>query len=227
MTYSLSALLEPVDESWMATLETQRATLESLVQFLNDESNAGRKVLPPAGQILRALSIPRAAVRVLIVGQDPYPTPGNAVGLAFSVAAGTHPLPGSVRNILTELRNDIDLPIPSTGDLSHWTERGVMLLNRVLTVPAGVAGGHRGRGWERVTKAVIQDLNSGHNRFVAALWGRDAQLATPFLDGVPIVFSAHPSPLSAYRGFLGSRPFSAINRELVALGLDPVDWSLP
>ncbi len=168
-----------------------------------------------------------ADVRVLIVGQDPYPTPGHAVGLSFSVAPDVRPLPGSLQNIHRELMSDLGLRRPRDGDLTPWADQGVLLLNRVLTVSPGLAGSHRGRGWERVTDCAIRALAARQRPLVAVLWGRDAQTAAPLLGAWPRVESAHPSPLSAHRGFFGSRPFSRINTYLTELGGDPVDWELP
>lgn len=227
MTVTLDTLLAPVHESWHEALEPERETLSALVSFLNSEVISGRRILPAPHQVMRALELPVNSVRVLIVGQDPYPTPGHAVGLAFSVAPEVRPLPGSLRNIFNELVADVGVSKPTTGDLSPWAAQGVMLLNRVMTVPAGAPGGHRGRGWERVTEVLVRHLASNNHRFVAALWGRDAQTAQAFLGNTHVVLAAHPSPLSAHRGFLGSKPFSAINRELVARGQPALDWSLP
>ena len=177
--------------------------------------------------MLRAFTRPMADVRVLIVGQDPYPTPGHAVGLSFSVAPQVRPIPRSLANIYRELGADLGCAPPSTGDLTPWAERGVLLLNRVLTVQPGLPGSHRGKGWEPVTEAAIHALVARGGPLVAILWGRDAQGLGPWLGDVPRISSAHPSPMSAERGFFGSRPFSRANAALVAQGADPVDWSLP
>jgi len=164
---------------------------------------------------------------VLIVGQDPYPTPGHPVGLSFSVAPDVAPIPRSLANIYQELGTDLGLPRPSTGDLGPWAERGVLLLNRVLTVGPGKPGSHRGRGWEELTAAAIAGLVARGGPLVAILWGRDARNLGPALGGVPRIESAHPSPLSAHSGFFGSRPFSRANAALVGQGAAPLDWSLP
>jgi uracil-DNA glycosylase len=195
--------------------------------FLRAEVAAGRGYLPAGADVLRAFAYPLAAVRVLIVGQDPYPTPGHPVGLSFSVAADVRPLPRSLQNIFRELNADIGCPPPATGDLSPWCDRGVMLLNRVLTVGPGSPGSHRGKGWEQVTDRAIEALVDRGGPLVAILWGRDAQSLQPHLGGIPCVTSPHPSPMSADRGFFGSRPFSRANELLVAQGADPVDWELP
>jgi uracil-DNA glycosylase len=167
-----------------------------------------------------------AQVKVLIVGQDPYPTPGHAMGLSFSVAPGVRPLPRSLANIVAEYGADLGYPAPASGDLSAWAQRGVLLLNRVLTVRAGAPASHRGKGWEEVTECAIRALVARDQPLVAILWGRDAATLTPMLTGCPVIASAHPSPLSANRGFFGSRPFSRANELLAAEGAEPVDWRL-
>jgi uracil-DNA glycosylase len=166
---------------------------------------------------------------VLIVGQDPYPTPGHAVGLSFSVASDVRPLPRSLENIYKEYSSDLGYPAPANGDLSPWAERGVMLLNRVLTVRPGTPASHRGKGWEAVTECAIRALTARAQPLVAVLWGRDASTLKPMLDGDDCVAieSPHPSPLSASRGFFGSRPFSRANELLVKMGAEPIDWRLP
>lgn len=194
--------------------------------FLRAERAAGRHFLPAAQNILRAFTYPLAEVKVLIVGQDPYPTPGNAIGLSFAVAPGVA-LPKSLVNIFNELESDVGVARPTSGDLTPWAERGVMLLNRVLTVEPGRAGSHRGKGWEAVTECAIDALVARGGPLVAVLWGSAAQSLRPRLGSVPAIESVHPSPLSAYRGFFGSRPFSRVNEALVAAGGDPVDWALP
>jgi uracil-DNA glycosylase len=176
--------------------------------------------------VLRAFERPLADVRVLIVGQDPYPTPGHPVGLSFSVEPHVRPVPRSLQNIYRELHDDLGLPIPAHGDLSAWSDRGVMLLNRVLTVQAGIAGSHRGKGWEEVTEAAIRALVARGGPLVAILWGRDAANLAPVLGATPIIRSAHPSPLSASSGFFGSRPFSRANELLVAQGAQSIDWRI-
>jgi uracil-DNA glycosylase len=200
--------------------------IAAMGDFLRDEVEAGRGYLPSGDRVLRAFGHPLDRVRVLIVGQDPYPTPGHAVGLSFSVAPDVRPVPRSLQNIYKELVSDLGVPLPSNGDLTPWTERGVMLLNRVLTVQPGHSGSHRGKGWESVTDAAIAALVGRGGPLVAILWGRDAQSLTPALAGVPIIASAHPSPMSADRGFFGSRPFSRANELLVQQGAAPIDWSL-
>ena len=226
------AMAQPLEDlvhpSWVPVLDAERETLGSLGEFLRAESAAGHRWLPAGSNILRAFSVPLESVRVLIVGQDPYPTPGHAVGLSFSVSPETRPLPRSLQNIHRELVDDLGVSKPSNGDLSPWTSAGVMLLNRVLTVRAGEPGSHRGKGWEQITDTAIRGLVERPDQpLVAILWGRDAQTLAPLLDDVPVISSAHPSPMSADRGFFGSRPFSRANGLLEDLGADPVDWSLP
>jgi uracil-DNA glycosylase len=211
-----------VAPDWAEALEPLAPTFTALDNFLRDEVAAGRGYLPAADAILRAFQTPLADVRVLIVGQDPYPTPGDAVGLSFSVAPG-HPMPRSLANIARELMADTG-EVLADGDLSHWQSQGVMLLNRVLTVTPGLPGSHRGQGWEQVTEHAIRTLVARGGPLVAILWGRDAQNVAPLLGEVPYVASAHPSPLSASRGFFGTRPFSAVNRLLVEQGAAPVLW---
>jgi uracil-DNA glycosylase len=194
--------------------------------FLRAELAAGRRYLPAGADVLRAFSYPMDEVRVLVVGQDPYPTPGHPMGLSFSVQPDVRPLPMSLQNIFTELHDDLGLPRPSSGDLRPWSRRGVMLLNRVLTVAPGKPASHRGKGWEQVTERAIDALVARGGPLVAILWGRDAQSLTPRLGAVPVVASAHPSPMSARNGFFGSRPFSRVNALLVSQGAPPIDWSL-
>lgn len=215
-----------VHPSWAGVLSGQAATLARLGEFLREEIASGRGYLPAGEHVLRAFAQPLDAVRVLIVGQDPYPTPGHPVGLSFSVAADVAPIPRSLANIYQELGTDLGLPRPSTGDLSPWADRGVLLLNRVLTVGPGKPGSHRGRGWEDLTAAAIAGLVARGGPLVAILWGRDARNLAPALGDIPRIESAHPSPLSAHSGFFGSRPFSRANAALVAQGATPIDWSL-
>jgi uracil-DNA glycosylase len=220
-------LREIVDEGWAEALEPVAARIEAMGDFLRAEVAAGRRYLPAGDKVLRAFQQPFADVRVLIVGQDPYPTPGHPVGLAFSVAPDVRRLPASLVNIFREYHDDLDYPAPTTGDLSPWSERGVMLLNRVLTVQPGRPASHRGQGWEEVTDQAIRALAGRQTPLVAILWGRDARSLVTLLDGVPSIESAHPSPNSADRGFFGSRPFSRANKLLEQQGAAPVDWKLP
>ena len=219
-------LAELVDPGWAAALEPVADRITAMGEFLRAEVAAGRSFLPAGANVLRAFTYPLADVRVLIVGQDPYPTPGHAVGLSFSVAPDVTPVPRSLANIYRELVDDLGVERPSSGDLSPWADRGVMLLNRVLTVRPGTPASHRGRGWEAVTECAIRALAERGGPLAVILWGRDAQNLTPLLAGVPSVASVHPSPLSAAGGFFGSRPFSRVNTLLVEQGGSPVDWSL-
>lgn len=220
-------LSELVDPGWARALEPVAGRVAAMGDFLRAEIAAGRGYLPAGANVLRAFTQPIDAVRVLIVGQDPYPTPGHAVGLCFSVAPQVRPLPRSLQNILTEYQADLGFPHPANGDLTPWTQHGVLLLNRVLTVAPGKPGSHRGKGWEEVTDQAIAALVDRDEPLVAILWGRDAQSLRPALAGVPTIESPHPSPMSADRGFFGSRPFSRANDYLAERGADPVDWRLP
>jgi uracil-DNA glycosylase len=215
-----------VSPDWAEALAPVDERIAAMGRFLREEVRAGRSYLPHGDQIFRAFSRPLADVRVLIVGQDPYPTPGHPVGLSFSVAPDVRPLPKSLVNIYRELSTDVGCDLPSNGDLSPWFERGVMLLNRVLTVAPGAPASHRGRGWEPVTEQAIAALVRRGGPIAAVLWGRDAQSLKPMLGDVPWVESVHPSPLSASRGFFGSRPFSRVNALLDKQGGAPVDWRL-
>ncbi|KGI67677.1 uracil-DNA glycosylase [Mycolicibacterium rufum] len=221
------ALKDLVDESWAAALAPVEEQVAKMGEFLRAELAAGHRYLPSGANVLRAFTFPFDAVRVLIVGQDPYPTPGHAVGLSFSVGADVRPLPRSLANIYTEYQQDLGYPAPTNGDLTPWSEQGVMLLNRVLTVRPGTPASHRGKGWEAVTECAIRALVARRQPLVAVLWGRDAATLKPMLGDTAIIESAHPSPLSASRGFFGSRPFSRANDILERSGAEPVNWRLP
>jgi uracil-DNA glycosylase len=220
-------LEEIIDPGWARELAPVAGKISEAGDFLRAEIAAGRAYLPAGDLVLRAFKQPLDEVKVLIVGQDPYPTPGHPVGLSFSVAPAVRPLPRSLVNIFREYSADLGFPTPATGDLTPWTERGVLLLNRVLTVQPGKPGSHRGKGWEAVTEQAIKALAARPAPLVAILWGRDARNLAPLLSGVPLVESAHPSPMSADQGFFGSRPFSRVNRLLDGLGSAEVDWKLP
>ena len=222
----LRPLAELIDPGWAAALEPVAPNIARMGEFLRAEVAAGRPYLPAGNRVLRAFEAPLAEVRVLVVGQDPYPTPGHPVGLSFSVDPRVRPVPRSLQNIYRELRDDLSLAIPADGDLTPWVQQGVMLLNRVLTVRSGVSGSHRGEGWEQVTEHAIRALVDRGGPLVAILWGRDAGTLRPLFDDIPIIASAHPSPLSAGGGFFGSRPFSRTNALLMAAGATPVDWGL-
>jgi uracil-DNA glycosylase len=227
----------PLDElmaaDWADALRPVEAQLRQALAFVADQATQGIQVLPAATNLLRAFRRPLADVKVLILGQDPYPTPGHAVGLSFAVSRNTRPIPRSLANIYRELHDDLGLPPRIHGDLTAWTEQGVLLLNRVLSVAAGNAGSHRGKGWEAITTAAVRAVahrTDGAGRrspLVAILWGKDAEAVMPLLDGTPAITSVHPSPLSASRGFFGSKPFSRTNQLLSEQDALPVNWELP
>ncbi|MDE1655405.1 uracil-DNA glycosylase [Actinotignum schaalii] len=222
----MQPLSEIISPDWARALAPVEPIIHEMGTFLREENAAGRGYLPAGKNVLRAFTYPLDAVKVLIVGQDPYPTPGNAVGLSFSVAPNVAP-PRSLVNIFRELHDDVGAPLPSSGDLTPWCEQGVMLLNRVLTVTPNNANSHRGRGWEKVTDHAIRTLAARGKPLVAILWGRNAQELRPLLGNTPVIASPHPSPLSASRGFFGSKPFSRANALLAEQGASPVDWRLP
>ena len=231
----MSALAGLVDRGlvapdWAEALAPVDDTIAAMGRFLREELAAGRSYLPAGDHVLRAFARPLADVRVLVVGQDPYPTPGHAVGLSFSVAPDVRPVPRSLANIFRELVEDLGVPAPTSGDLTPWADQGVLLLNRCLTVRPGEPASHRGQGWEDVTRQAILALVArarAGQPMAAILWGRDAQGLAPHLDPIPYVASAHPSPLSASRGFFGSRPVSRVDALLVEQGASSVDWRLP
>jgi uracil-DNA glycosylase len=216
-----------VHPTWLPTLESELDTLLELNDFLESETAAGRLWNPKSTRVLRAFEKPLPEIKVLILGQDPYPTRGHAVGLSFSVNPEVSPLPRSLANIYKELTADVECAAPSNGDLTPWTNQGVMLLNRVLTVGNAMPGSHRGKGWERITEAAIRALVNRDQPLVAILWGKDAQSVTHLLPDIPIIASPHPSPMSARHGFWGSRPFSQANAFLKERGVQPIDWALP
>jgi uracil-DNA glycosylase len=217
-----------VEAGWAEALEPVADQIARMGDFLREQVKSGKKYLPAGDLVLRAFKQPFADVKVLIVGQDPYPTPGHPVGLAFSVAPSVKRLPGSLINIFREYSDDLGYPAPATGDLTPWAERGVLLLNRVLTVEPGKPGSHRGKGWEEVTEQAIRALAARDKPLVAILWGRDARNTAAFLGPkVPRLESAHPSPMSANSGFFGTRPFSRANQLLRQQNAEPVDWKLP
>ncbi|MBH0084574.1 uracil-DNA glycosylase [Salinibacterium sp. SWN167] len=216
--------LSSVDPGWARELHPLEGQLEAVGAFLDAESAAGRPWLPEPDAVLRAFEAPYDQVRVLVVGQDPYPTPGHAVGLAFSADRAVRPLPRSLSNIYKELHDDLGIPPAAHADLSAWQSQGVLLLNRVLTVQAGVTGSHRRHGWEEITAAAIRALAARPQPLVAVLWGKEAAAVAPLLGDTPVIVSAHPSPLSARRGFFGSKPFSRVNAALEVQGAAPIDW---
>ncbi|WP_103341120.1 uracil-DNA glycosylase [Amycolatopsis sp. CA-126428] len=220
-------LQDIVEAGWAKALEPVAPQVTAMGEFLRAEIAAGRTYLPAGEHVLRAFQQPFHDVRVLIVGQDPYPTPGHAVGLSFSVAPDVRPIPKSLINIYKEYTEDLGHPLPSNGDLTPWADQGVLLLNRALTVQPGKSNSHQGKGWEEVTEQAIKALAARSEPMVAILWGRNARNLRPMLGEVPCIESAHPSPLSAHNGFFGSRPFSRANQLLEQQGAAPVDWKLP
>jgi uracil-DNA glycosylase len=207
----------PVHSSWADVFAPIQGDINEVFNLLKDVQTA-----PAHDLILAAFDSDLESFRCVIVGQDPYPTPGNAMGLAFSVAPTVAKIPASLKNIFAELKNDLGIPTPTTGDLSPWSANGVLLLNRILSTKVGESGSHADIGWKKITDHIASEL--GKRDLVAVLWGRHAlELAPLFrlkVEGV------HPSPLSAYKGFFGSRPFSRVNEILIAEGKKPVDWSL-
>lgn len=213
-----------IDPTWVEPLAPVADDIAAIGERLRQE---GEPYLPAGDLVLRAFRTPLDAVRVLIVGQDPYPTPGHPIGLSFAVDPHVRPVPRSLANIYRELSDDLGIAPAAHGDLSAWASQGVMLLNRVLTVAPGSPASHRGWGWERVTEHAIRCLVAREAPFVAVLWGRDAMNLAPLLGETAVVSSPHPSPLSASRGFFGSKPFSCVNALLAEQGADAVDWRLP
>lgn len=225
----MSYVLPSVPGSWRSALdaETRSSYFHELREFVDAESRE-HVIYPPPGEVYTALELtPLHGVRVLLLGQDPYPGPGHAHGLAFSVKPGVRP-PPSLRNMMRELETDLGITAPAHGNLAAWARGGVLLLNTVLTVRAGASNSHKGRGWERFTDAVIRAVNDSTSRVVFALWGRHAQLKAPLVDASRhvVVSCAHPSPLSAHNGFFGSRPYSRINAALAEAGEQPIEWRL-
>ena len=229
MAQSLAELADAglIDTGWAEALQPVAPDIAALGERLRAEVAAGRRYLPAGNQVLRAFQRPLSDVKILIVGQDPYPTPGHPIGLSFAVDGHVRPLPRSLANIYQELHADLGIPPAPHGDLSAWSDQGVMLLNRVLTVAPGAPASHRGWGWEKVTEHAIRELVARDGSLVAILWGRDAANLRPLLGSTPIIESPHPSPLSASRGFFGSRPFSKANDLLERQGIAAVDWRLP
>ena len=203
--------------------------MDALRQFLLAERGRGVRIYPPPGQIFAALdTTPFEAVKVVILGQDPYHGPGQAHGLCFSVLPGV-PVPPSLANIFAEIRRDLGIEPPDHGCLLPWAQRGVLLLNAVLTVEAGRAGSHQGKGWEGFTDAIIGALSREREGLVFLLWGSYAQKKGELIDRQRhcVLKAPHPSPLSAHRGFLGCGHFGKVNRWLQGRGLAPIDWRLP
>ncbi len=219
-------LTDLIAPDWADALAPVADQITRMGDFLRQEMSAGRSYLPAGQDILRAFREPMADVKVLITGQDPYPTPGHPMGLSFSVEPDVRPIPKSLINIYRELHEDLGIEPAASGDLTPWAGQGVLLLNRVLTVRPGTPASHRGKGWEAVTEQAIRALVARDRPLVAILWGRDAQNLSSLLGSTPQIASAHPSPLSASRGFFGSRPFSRANELLRQQGAEPVNWDL-
>lgn len=215
-------LWELVPKEWRTPLMPVRAELDAISSRL--DSMTHQQILPAPQNIFRALQIGPQDVSVVIFGQDPYPNPAHACGLSFSVPAGTSPLPGSLRNILLEVQNDTGSSIAVNGDLQPWVEQGVMLLNRALTVQAGVPGSHQGLGWDQVTTQIARVIAHSSSSAIALLWGKQAQQLAPVFASENVITGVHPSPLSAHRGFLGSKPFSRINELRASRQQQPIRW---
>jgi uracil-DNA glycosylase len=221
----------PIDSSWLPYIgeEFEKEYMKELSSFLKEEKKAGKTIYPKGSHIFETLNKTSFEnIKVVILGQDPYHGPGQAHGLSFSVNRGVR-IPPSLQNIYKELRNDLGLTPPTHGHLEHWAHQGVLLLNNVLTVEEGKPAGHHGRGWEKFTDKVIEVLNQEKKNLVFILWGSPAQKKASFVDSKRhfVITSVHPSPLSAHRGFLGSKPFSKTNAYLASKGVEVIDWSLP
>jgi uracil-DNA glycosylase len=219
-----------LNSEWLEVLaaEFEQDYMKQLRSFLLERSRAGAVIYPPGKQIFNALdSTPLSQVKVVILGQDPYHGPGQAHGLCFSVQPGVRP-PPSLVNIFKEIHDDLGCPVPDHGHLQAWTERGVLLLNAVLTVERGNAGAHQGKGWEPFTDAIVRTVNERCENVAFLLWGSQAQKKGADIDSRRhlVLKAPHPSPLSAHRGFLGCRHFSKANQWLESRGLEPVDWTL-
>ncbi|WP_278579478.1 uracil-DNA glycosylase [Rothia aeria] len=211
-------------EEWAQALAPVEPQIRAMGDFLRTEHAAGHRTFPAGDDIFRAFARPMSEVKVLILGQDPYPTPGHAMGMSFSVHRDVRPLPRSLNNIYRELNEDLGIAPAEHGDLSSWADEGVMLMNRVLSVREGKPASHRNKGWEQVTQQAIEALVARDKPLVGLLWGADARRTAPMLAPYPCVESAHPSPLSASKGFFGSRPFSRVNELLAQQGATGVDW---
>jgi uracil-DNA glycosylase len=224
-------MMPPIPVSWRRQVggEAEKPYFRRLEEFVGRE-RAEFEVYPAEGETFQALELtPFRKVSVVLLGQDPYPGPGQAHGLCFSVKPGVAP-PGSLRNIFKELKSDIpSFRVPNNGYLASWARQGVLMLNTVLTVRAGAIGSHRGKGWETFTDAVIEKVNAKKDTVVFLLWGRDAQSKAGMIDEGRhrILRASHPSPLSARHGFFGTRPFSATNRALRDAGKPEIDWQIP
>lgn len=215
-------MFEMMHPRWQELLVDQKSVLLEIEARCQQDATS----IPERSKLLRTFTLPPEAFRVLIVGQDPYPNPEHATGLAFAAPKGTQPLPPTLANIFRELRSDLGVDMVKSGDISPWLGRGVMLLNRHLSTSANNSAAHLGFGWAEFTDAAVSALQKVRGeKLVAILWGQRAQELAPILNQASIIRSAHPSPLSSYRGFLGSKPFSSCNNRLLELGLEPIDWS--
>ena len=206
-----------VHSSWKPVLEPFSADIARILGSLQ-----GSSIAPAQDEIFAALEVPLSEVRCVIIGQDPYPTAGNAHGLAFSIPDEVRRIPASLQNIFKELHSDLGLDIPQSGNLEKWRNQGVLLLNRILTTEIGRSNAHSGLGWQVITKSIAEA--SADQGAVAILWGKEAQGLAPLFK--ESILSVHPSPLSAYRGFFGSKPFSKVNEALIRIGRDPIEWRL-
>ena len=206
-----------VHSSWKPVLEPFSADIARILGSLQ-----GSSIAPAQDEIFAALEVPLSEVRCVIIGQDPYPTAGNAHGLAFSIPDEVRRIPASLQNIFKELHSDLGLDIPQSGNLEKWRDQGVLLLNRILTTEIGRSNAHSGLGWQVITKSIAEA--SADQGAVAILWGKEAQGLAPLFK--ESILSVHPSPLSAYRGFFGSKPFSKVNEALIRMGREPIDWRL-
>ena len=225
-----TSLIAPLDPGWEHALKPAETQFGAVREELQRRRKNGEHILPAPQDVLRAFRQPFDRVRVLVIGQDPYPTAGHPIGLSFAVAADVRPLPRSLRNIFTELHSDLGLAPSDHGDLTHWAQQGVLMLNRVLTVTAGHPASHRGIGWETITETAVRALVARGTPLVSLLWGAQARQLQSLLstgDHTEVIVSPHPSPLSASRGFFDSRPFSRTNEALERLGAAPIDWRLP
>jgi uracil-DNA glycosylase len=206
-----------VHSSWKPVLEPFSADIARILGSLQ-----GSSIAPAQDRIFAALEVPLSEVRCVIIGQDPYPTAGNAHGLAFSIPDQVAKIPASLKNIFKELHSDLGLEIPQSGNLEKWRDQGVLLLNRFLTTEVGRSNAHSNLGWQMITKGIAEA--AANQNAVAILWGTEAQALAPvFRESIT---SVHPSPLSAYRGFFGSKPFSKVNEALIRIGREPIDWRL-
>lgn len=217
------SLFQELPGDWCTQLKFLEPAFNSLEEQLIREANTGKEILPARHHVFRALSVSCEHARVIIVGQDPYPNPSHAMGLSFSVPKGTRPLPGSLVNIMKEIRSDIGRESQIVeGDLTPWCEQGVVLLNRTLTVRSGDSGSHQKLGWQKITDEIVRRY--AHHGAIGILWGRSAQELTGLFARERVITGVHPSPLSAHRGFFGSKPFSAVNIRLEKMGREAINW---